>query len=316
MAWTTTDLLAAVRRSGYLPDASDLSDADLLAFGDEELVDRFADVMKTSREEYRVTREDVALVVGTTRYRTNDAAMAGTARGVTYVDAAGLETPMYEASAMEAWRFGGDRHYYFEGDDIILVSAPTTSGTTMRVRYVAAFPRLVPVTSAAAIKTTNGTSYVDVFSVPTLAALTTGSYIDIYRGAGAFEPLTQNNFVSLYFDLRFTLTTTLPGSAEFSVHGSTAIPGRRVDYVTIAGTTVYPPIPQELHGRLAQAIEVRALFALGDPRAPMRSSMLEKSMERAVAVLEPRNQDRKPAIINHGSRLRGGRRRARYGYSG
>lgn len=319
MAWTTTELLAAVRRSGYLPDASDLTDADLLAFGDEELADRFTELLKTAREEYRVKVTDISIQPGTRRYYLPRRALAGAVRSIVYVDADGTEMPALEVPAQEAWRFAGERHYCFEGDEIVLVASPSTSGAKLRVRYVARLPRLITIDEGARIyKGQSGG--VELFDPPNNLRVGT-TLVDIVSGDSPFPTLYADLIVAAWNDPILTFTTPVEAAtaSQTPAGGKVAysyMPSERVDYLVPRDTTVYPPIPQELHGRLALAIEARALYALADPRAPLVEARLERAMSRAVNTIEPRNQDRKPAIINHGSRLRQGRRSFRYGWSG
>lgn len=312
MPWTTDDLLATVRRDGYLPDASDLSSADLLAFGDDELATTFADLMKTSREEYRVTRDDIALVSGTTRYRLPRRALARTVRGISFVDASGNEGPAVELPALESWRYQANRYgaaqayYVFEGDELVLPVAPSTSGTSLRVRYVQRFPRLVLPSACSEIAATLSTTGLVIESDAPAAITTANAKVDIVRGDSPFPTIYTDLVVGSYVDpaLTFAVGSTIV-VADISV--STA-PGSRMDYVCPRDTACYPPLPQEMHSVLALAIVRRALEALGDPRVSVVESTLRSRLERAVNVAEPRNQDRKPRIIDRGGRLRGGRR--------
>lgn len=313
MPWTTTELLAAVRRNGYLPDASDLTDADLLAFGDGELVDRFADVLKTSREEYRVTRADISLAGNLVRFRLPRRALAGTVRGITHVDAAGAETPAFEVPALEAWRYSDSRHYVLEGDEIVLTGA-AASAEYLRVRYVARFPRLVATSAAAQIVAPLTTTTLNIGTTPPAAVSTADAMVDIVRGDSPFPTLYADRVVVGHSVSTLTLSPFTP-IVVVDVATSTIV-GEREDWVCPRDCTVYPPLPQELHDRLAMAIEHRALSSLGDPRARLVEDRLGVAMERAVNVLEPRNQDRKPPIVNRSSRLRGGKRTWRQGYSG
>ena len=308
MSWTTDDLLTSVRRTGYLPDASDLTSADLLAFGDEELATTFAEIIKTSREEYRVTFQDIPILAGQTRYRMPRRTMAGTVRGITVVDATG-ESPAQELPALEAWRHQGihssaQLFYVFEGDTLVLPIVPTSSGISLRVRYVERFSRLVSPTTC---------SLVDTFSTPNIntiflvaappANIAVGTRIDVVSGQSPFSTVYRDLVIASYdagyksLGLTETITTD-PAHAT----------GFRSFFVCEYDTTCFPQLPQEFHGVLALAIVRRALEALGDPRVGLTESTLRRRLDHMVNIMESRNQDRKPRIVDRGGRLRGSHR--------
>lgn len=292
----------------------DMTSADLLTFGDEELATTFADIMKTSREEYRVKRADIPLVVGTTRYRLPRRAMARTVRAVSYVDASGSECPAQELPPLEAWRYEVAQHsnartfYVFEGDELVLTSAPTSAGSSLRVRYVNRFPRLVLTSACAPIVLAGSTTTITLQTSPPAAVTTAGTLIDIIRGRSPFDASYEDLIIDSFYAPGpiITLASSTPvDTAEIS---DVAYVGSDADYVCSRDTTCFPPLPQELHGVLALAIVRRVLEALGDPRVTIAEATLRRHLDRAVNVSEPRNQDRKPRIIDHGGRLRGARR--------
>jgi hypothetical protein len=312
VAWTTDDLLSAVRRSGFLPDAHDLSSSDLLAFADEEAATLLADLWKTSREEHRVSVEDIPLVVGTTRYRIPRRALSRGVRGITYLDTNGDESPAQELSPLEAWRYQTSSgltasvFYYFEDDEIVLPTAPTSSGTKLRVRYYKRPPRMVAVSSGAAIYQAASATTLYFSAAPPSAVRSIGAYVDIVRGDSPFPAIYEDLIVDNYlggvtFDVVFT--TSSIDTDDISTSGTD---GARVDYLVPRDCTVYPPLPQELHPVLVSAVVRRAMGALRDrDGAELAEADLRARREAAINVLEPRNADRKPRIISRSGALRG-----------
>lgn len=316
MSWTTDDLVTAARRSGWLPDASDVAASDLLAWGDECIAEDFVDLLKTGREEYGITSADVALVSGTARYRLPRRASLRSVRGVSFIDSSGDEAPAEELPAMETWRYSGSRNgsssafYRFEGDEIVLAVAPTTSGESLRVRYFQR-PSVMIATSAAA-PIVNAVSTVsikyDVTATPPSTLTTANALIDVVRGDSPFPTLYEDLIVASWSSPNVTLDSTTPiVVAEVSSRGSPAVPGVRVDYVCPRDSTCYPPIPQEMHGALAWGIVSRALEATADQRFALAERRYRTALDRLRNAAEPRNADRRPRIIDRGSRLRGGR---------
>jgi hypothetical protein len=292
VAWTTDDLLSAVRRSGFLPDAHDLSSSDLLAFADEEAATLLADVWKTSREEHRVSVEDIALVSGQRRYRIPRRALSRGVRGITYVDSTSNESPAIEVSPMDAWRFQtgstvASVYFYVEDDELVLTTAPSTSAASLRVRFYKRPPRMIAVSGGAAIFTAASATTLYFLVEPPSAVSSVGALVDIVRGDSPFPAMYEDLVVANYL-----------GGATNDIVFTTSIVPR--------DCTVYPPLPQELHPVLVSAVLRRAMEALRDREGvELAEASLRARREAAVNVLEPRNADRKPRLISRSGALRG-----------
>lgn len=308
MAWTTADLLIAIRRSGFLPDAHDLSSSDLLALADEELSTILAELWKTAREEYRVKTVDLPITTGQKRYRIPRRALARTVRAVHFVDSQGFERQADEVPITEAWRFAvppawvNNARYFFEGDEIVLLASPTVTEGFLRVRYYDRPPRLIETTGASAIDGATSPTTLDLSTAPPLAISTIGAFIDIVRGDSPFDTLYEDLATVSYIAPILTVTPAIvPAQISDGV-----IEGARVDYVCPRDTTVYPPIPQEMHAVLVKATIRSALEALGDVAgAQIAAQTLTRRENSARDLIQPRNADRKPAIISRSGPLRG-----------
>lgn len=311
MSWTTDDLVTRARRSGWLPDAGDVAASDLLAWGDECIAEDFTPLLKTGREEFGIAYTDIPLAVGTTRYRLPRRATLRTLRGVTHIDADGYEHPADEVPAMDAWRYEGGgrayaRVYRLEGDEIVLTAAPTSSGESLRVRYYVRASRMVEVSSAAKLTAASDTVTLTVESAPVWLTQVSDAdaYIDIVRGDSPFQTIYADLLATDYDAPSVTLDATTP--IVVSEISAQTITHARADYVCKRDETCYPPLPQEMHGALSWGIVSRCLEAVGDQRFTAAQARYRGALERLRASAEPRNQDRKPKIINRSSRLRGG----------
>ena len=312
MPWTTDDLVTAVRRSGWLPTASDIAATDILAWGDAELRGEIGGVLKRAREEHRVLVSDIAITSGVTRYRVPRRAIGRTVRAITVLDSAGTEGPADEITPSDAWRYSGSRSarvaYYFEADEIVLTSTPTTSTDSLRVRYLARPPRLIETTSASPIDKplTTTTIRLDVTVTPPVTLTTAASYVDVVRGDSPFDTSYSDLLAASFATPILTLNSSTPiVVADMSDYGANL--GARRDYLCPRDCTVYPPIPEELHDALAMAICVRALKAQGDSAgAAAARDEMRSSAKAAKSILEPRNQDRRPRIVDRGGRMRSG----------
>lgn len=305
MAWTSDDLIASVRRAGFLPDTSDLSSSDILAFADEELLTTVAEAWKGGREERAVTYEDIPVVAGTQRYRIPRRAMGRAVRGVAWLDASGNEGPADEISPLDAWRWSnGGAIYYFEDDHLVLPYSPTASNESIRVRYVSGPPRLVDVTAAARITQPISTTsfYISTTSPPSSVSTAT-ALVDIVRGESPFPTLYRDRIISGFAGSTITLSSSTPIVVAEIATSLTV--GERADYVCPRDTTVYPQVPKEFWPVLVAATLMRVLDAIGDQAGADRSAArLGMAIKKAQGVTEPRNQGKRAALVNRSSGLR------------
>lgn len=315
MAWTTDDLVELARREAWLPDADDLTSANILDFGNGELRGDTGKVMKVAREEHAVMVEDLTLVSGTTNYRLPRRSQARGIRAITFVDSSGRERPSTELPLAEAYAYGTSYVaglFFLRGDSLVLPCAPTESGAKYRVQYIRRASRMVPVSSGAIIERAVSTTRLELATTTPGASISTAdALLDIVRGDSPFD-LSYTDLLSDGMN---------PGGAGANILGldsttpivvadvstGTQI-GARDDYVCPRDTTVYPPLPEELHEALGISIAARILESRNDPRAIEKRNSAIRALRSARALLEPRHLDRKPAIIPQGSPLRAGRR--------
>jgi hypothetical protein len=305
--WTTDDLVAAVRRTGWFPDADDMSAADLLAWGNAELRADILSLYKSAREEYGITYVDVPVVVGTTRYRLPRRATARTVRDVFWVASDGVETPGEEIARRDKQAHSATTEcaFYFEGDHLVMPATPTTASGSWRIGYLEKPSRLVPVADCAPITGSSSTVLVTCSSTPS-AVTTATQYVDIVRGESPFPLLyTDRKVASSVANTSITLDAATPIVQADLVDGT--VSGERTDYLCARDTTCYPPIPEELHDLLAVAICARGLEARGDPKAAEKRALVNARIKAATAIVNPRHQERSRPMVNHASALRRGR---------
>lgn len=308
--WSTDEIVAAARRSGWLPDADDVETSDYLAWGDEEMRTGVGGLLKRGREERGVRKTDTAIVSGTVRYRLPRRALGRVVRGITFVDASGNEAPADEVSPLEAWRYGGTepgRYYYFEDDELVLPVTPTSTAGYLRFRYLQRPSRLIALADAMLIERPVTTLTLEMSSATSPATITTvDSLVDIVRGDSPFPTIYEDRLVDglglgvLTFD-----ATTPIVVADIADSNS---PGNRADYVCPRDCTVYPPLPEELHPALSISICARALEARGDAEgAAAARASASRAAAGARSILEPRNMDRRSPLVWKSSALRAGR---------
>jgi hypothetical protein len=319
-AKTTTDLLTAVRARVAAPTANGLLSSDeLLALADEEMRSELASLLIGVRSEYWLTSTTTAVLSGTSTYRMPDDALGMTLRDVTLYDVNGSEWDLPQVPADKRYQYAqqqSDRPLAFslENGQIVLLPAPSSSAYTMRVRYYRRPSTLDTVDNCGAIYTAaSETINISALSAtpPYTAAPPTvigvGTYIDIVRGAGMFDPLESNLVVltvgadDLDLDPTTPITSTEIASTAFGQI-------RRVDYVTRAGHTPYPPIPEALWPVLVSATCRAFCEAVGDSRGlEAAAAMYNRRVKTALDVLSPRVDGEPVQPLPSDTPLRGGR---------
>jgi hypothetical protein len=320
MAWTTTDLLAAVRRDCRIPDgAHPMPDADILATADEQIRTSLVPLLHSTDENYLVKRVDLAIVPGTSEYRIPSRATAGGLRDVWIVDPAGNQTDLVEVDLEDMWRFQSSFAtswsprplYCIEGDKIV-IPTPTVTGYSLRVRYYFRPSRLVLPAQCAVI-------------VDPLPGLGTG--IVLATNAAVIE--ADANFVSDIvqalpnFDTKLIdgiVTVVTPGvTAEVQVNDALGAPLDITttditfdDFICNAGETCVPQVPDVLHALLAKETAAAVASALGQmPRVGALTLQAERERAAVLPMLARRNTGGDRKIINRHSPLRQARRRWR-----
>lgn len=317
MAWTTADLISAVKRQTFMPDTADLvdstrgqfTDAELLAFADEEIATSFVDLLRALRDESRIVYFDTAsATVGPQRISLPERAMMRAVRRIHYVSPTGVEGYMIDPIAPAdshlysngaGWMSSPRACWIFDGDDVVLPMPPGDG--SIRIYYQRAFPRCALLSDCAKVLTIAGTT-VTTDDRPTWMAV--GEIADIVRGSTPFPMLEIDSTVS-----------ALPGASTFTLSPFTSVasvsqPGalttKRIDYVCRAGETAYPPLPQEWHAALASCVAVRVLEAIGDVQATDAARALrDRRLDACIKAATPRNAGRDARIVNRGSPLRG-----------
>lgn len=327
MARTTTDLLAAVRRAAFLPDASDQSDTDLLALADQELETLVSEAVVSGRGEHWWATEDTAIVPGTATYRLPRRLLGRAVRAVVVVSptATDPELPLAQVDPVElraafpSTLTGTPALFAFEGDFVRLGPIPAASGWTLRVMYVRRPSKLVAVstTAMAQIYAAPSTTNVRIIETAPSTDLTTAlSVLDIVRGQEPYDVL---------FEDRKTSTSQAFSAPNFYFEASTPIvvadiqnlasplkPGTSADWLVQRDQTPLPPVPQVLWTSLVYATAAATLAATRDPGTGAMSARAVAAKNQALAMMAPRDERQTQTIINPNSALRSfGRRRWR-----
>lgn len=265
MAGLTSDtLVARVRRTAALPSADDYTDAEILAVADEHIKTLFVPVIQRQVEEYYLTSETISFVADQQDYRIPERAIGGSIRQVflqynggqansTIGELAKYSLELFYEEGTNS--IGGDPWYYtLIGDRIRVRPTPTATNasTSLLVFYNRRPSNLVAVSSAMSVSATGSAPAYSVTS-----AFSNGSYtVDVVQA--------NPNFDSLGDDLSVTVSGGT--TATFSESITDLAVG---DYICLAGETVIPQIPAELHPALVYSVASHLLMERGDLQGGM-----------------------------------------------
>ena len=302
MDYTTTGLLADIRRRAMLPaaTATGTADADLLALANAELALNISARILSVREEYGTTYTDTA--VSGTEYRIPSRAVAQTIRLAQLRDSSGREFNLtrLRPEQVEQWAGSGAAPFafYLRGGYLVLTPSATSSLTTLRMVYVTRPSELTNSTTAYAVITAINTS-TGVLTFDTNAFLSSVPNIDLVSSRPGFDVMAAG------------LTPTNATSTSVAL-GASALPvGLSVgDYICLAGKSPVPTIPAEWHPALAIRTAQTVCRALGDYEmvAVLEDQLQQAERDAGMVVLAPRTPGNPQKAVARVNALTGGRR--------
>jgi hypothetical protein len=308
MTITADRFLEGVKRRNSLAENNVLlDDEDLLALADDLLRARVVPLLVSVRENYFLTKLDVALEEDVAEVNIPDRAAGLSLRDLklrTGSDADAAVTNLREVPLSDehvyrnssAQTFG----YYFMNDQLVLVPAPTSDDWVLEVYYEQRCSNLVKLEAAARV-TGIASNVVTVAEVP--SGITDGVECDFVRGKGGHRVLAMDEAV-----------TSVDTSARTLTFPANTVPAGLVvgDYVTVAGQSPVLQIPDELHPILETLVSKRGTYSLGDYEARRELSDDEKEeIKAALMQVEPRNRGEPKKFVGQGL-LRGRARRGRF----
>lgn len=309
MAYTTTDLLNAVKRRAMLPAANGaLSDDDILALATVAMRTQIQPLLRSLREDYSVVTETQSIVADQRTYPLPSRAEGGAVRDVWLVLVASPYTeirvpyippedrPMYQRSRSTWW--DGLSAYTVEGNDMWIAPIPDSVAAqySLVIRYYLRPGRFVPVSECDQVAVYNPggpnitTAATSVFS--------SGDSVDVIGATPPFRPRIINSEVTV-------------SGTTVDIDTSTAIIEAPVtgDYVCATDTTCVMTCPVEAQEALISATLVEVMQALGYERELATAVALRDGQMQAVRVLmEPRTEGAARVLVDPRSPLRRARR--------
>lgn len=291
MAWTSEDLIAAIKRFALIPTAqSTFVTSDFLAIANEELQSYVVPLVTSQREDYFIAHYDVILQANVIEYRLPTRAVGQALRDVVLINPQS-QVKVFPRIAREDLD-GAGHGFYLDGNVLVIViddpAKVAQLGTSLRMTYHLRPNTLVATSSVGTVTGVNAGAKQATVSG---ASFSNGTF-DMVRGRSGFESLAIDRDA-----------TVAGGTLTFSV----ALPGELTvgDIVALAGQSNYPQIPPELHPLLARRSALRCLEAMGDVQnAQTCAEALARMEADAVKLITPRVASQAERIVNRGSHFR------------
>jgi len=292
MAWTTTDLLADVRRRAMLPTTATqgTTDADLLSHADNEMASRMVPLITSVNEEFYVQTIDVPIVAGQAAYRIPNRSAGGKLRDASFIlGASQLNLARIEPEQLTQWivnAAGTPAGFYLEAGTVNLIPTPSAGGT-LRLKYYVRPGRLTATASNYGVITsvTYGSSNSVTLAFTGSLSPLNGSLFDVIAFRPPFEYLLADAVASGSSAGNVTLTISSPTSPPPNFSPNIAIG----DYVCARDVSPILQMPVELHSLLAQRTVCAVMEAFNySERLQAAESVYARMEDAALRLLSPR----------------------------
>lgn len=303
MAWTTTQLLAQIRRVASLSSVSSAAgytDADILVHADSVLQGRLAPMVANARDEHAIHSVDVSVAAGQSTVRLPPRVSAGRLRdvtqlasdGVSYISLPRLEPEDVAQYGLSVPTSARSLAVVVQAGWLRVVPASTVA-MTLRLSYVRAPSSLAALSTCTAVTALTAGS-------PNITATHTGTL-----SAGSYDFVLVANGDSLG-DSVPTVTPAV-GSTTFAASNMSAafqnLSGECARYTAEglylcpAGTTCIVPLPSNLSTLLSQWAAVGVCSAIGDFEASARHERLAVAMEEQLVPLLSERIEGAPQVV-------------------
>jgi len=292
MAFTTTELIAAIKQRGTIATATGrFTNAVLLALADDEIRSGILPkLIGNQREEFFKHNHDVALNA-TGLYKIPSRSTAAALADLKLIASDGREYSLKQIREEQITDFDfspiGQDAFFFRGNSVQLVPRAPAGYATLRFGISIRPSQLtVPAEAARITEIDTVTKIVTCSSVPT--TFTASTLLDLVNSKPHFD------LHAMDLDPVAVVTGT-NGTIEFAALPLDLAVG---DYVCLAGFSPVAQIPLEFHAILAQRVANIAMRVLGDFNGLKAGLAAVEEMEVAVAALtSPRISD-EPKKIN------------------
>jgi hypothetical protein len=303
--YTSELLIDSVKRRISVPtNQNTFTDADILAFADEELGLVVVPAMMSLHEDYLLFSEDTEMEDDTSSYVIPYRAVGTKLYDLQFIDTNGISYPMSRTTAADTPNYQGSYTlnsayaYYIKNSNVHLLPVLSGAATgSLRFFYFIRPSSLVMTDEVGVITNINrSTGEITVSSLP--ETFSNSTPCDFYR--------VHSPHNILYID-------RTPTSADLSSNTLTFdpddIPSELVvgDHVALSQQCAIPQIPSDLHVFLAQKTAERILESIGDSEGLNLARQKSAEMEvRAGTIIDNRVDESPIKITNRNGILQSG----------
>jgi hypothetical protein len=304
MAWTTTQLLAEIRRVASVPTASTATgyaDSDLLVHADAALQGIVAPMVANARDEHAVHTVDVAVAAGQATTRLPPRVAAGRLRDVTVLSSDGqtyINVPRFEPEDIAGLRSGNlasplSVSVVVQGGFLRIFPQPT-SAMTFRISYVRTpSPFALVSTCTQATGFIAGTPQFTAQHAGTLVGAT-WDFVMLSNGdsLGDSVPAVIPSVGSTTFTASAMSPMFINATAELVRYRDEGV------YFCPAGTSCIVPLPDMASSLLAYHAAINLQQAIGDLEASTRTERIAQRMtEQLLPLLSERIEGEPQTIV-------------------
>lgn len=294
---TSDTLIESVKRRSAIPESQvTFEDDDILAFANEEMQIGLVPCVLKMHEEYLVYTQNVPLESNKSGYDIPDRAIGSRVRSLFYEDNATNLREMARINPDDVVFYQNrssinyPRVFYVENNSIILVPGVADSPTgTLVFKYFMRPNQLVDpnrVATITSIDTVTGDIGVD-FVPDVLSTMTACDFLQTKGGHKTLDiDITPTSINSTTNVITFT-ADDLPDSLAVG------------DLIALAGETIIPQMPDELHSVLAQRVACRCLAAQKDLEGLAEANAKLQEMEVNLGILVDNRTEGQPMKVNN-----------------
>lgn len=258
MIYTTTQLVAAVKRNASLPSSQlRLPDTDIIALLNEELQLTITTELINLKQSYMIHYVDIPLVASQNEYDMPQKAIGWAMWDIGYIntDENYMSLPQIDIQQIDRFNIVETSTHptavYLKNDKIVCIPTISSSASgSLRVYYHRKQNELVSVSSAGKITTVSTTDTDYVCTVDTIPSYTDG--IDVISGTSPFGVIAEDQTVTV---AGFVITIPIDDFTRPPVIN---------DYVCPVGRSVIANIPEDWHPILAMSAALRGVEVTGN----------------------------------------------------
>lgn len=314
---TSSLLINSIKRRAMIPsDQSTFTDADFLDMLNEEIQYFGVPHLLRTHEEYLLTFVDIPIEQNKREYTIPYRSIGNKLRDVAYIDSANNFFELSRISVEDLSDYNEDflddytEAFYVQDNKIILVDEVPFGNGAIRMYFYLRPNTLVANNRAGVISSIDRTTGV----------ITVSNFFSDFSNLPQIDFVAHRSPNKIYsFDITPIATNSTTKTLTFT---TTDIPQDLIvgDYINIAGESIVPQLPTELHPILAQRTAVAALEAINDTEGVQVAQRRLEMMEQSVnTLIDNRVEGAPQKIVNRHSPLRevtlgstGYRRRGRY----